>query len=78
VGSAGLGLLAVASVILELMVALGCCCGTVVAVGLREGWEEDSGAAAVFGLRKQGADAGLVSCVSGRCCLGNQRGSRRC
>jgi hypothetical protein len=47
-------------------------------VGLREGWEEDSGAAAVFGLWKQGAAAGLVSCVSGRCCLGNQRGSRRC
>jgi len=38
VGSAGLGLLVVASVILELTVALGCCRGAVVVVGLREGW----------------------------------------
>jgi hypothetical protein len=44
----------------------GCCCGAVVAVGLREDWKEDSGVAAVFGLRKKGAAVGLVSCVSGR------------
>ena len=27
---------------LELTVVLGCCCGTVVVVGLKEGWEEDN------------------------------------
>ena len=61
-GCAVLGLLAVASAILELTMALGCCYGAIVAMGL----EKITGAATVFGLRKKGVVVGLVSYVSGR------------
>ena len=48
-----------------------------VAVELREDWEEDSGAAAVFGLRKKGTAVGLASCVGGRRCSLGREGERR-
>ncbi|KAJ6893737.1 hypothetical protein NC652_027717 [Populus alba x Populus x berolinensis] len=49
----------------------------VVAVELREDWEEDNVAATVFGLRKKGTAMGLASCVGGRWCSLGREGERR-
>jgi len=88
--SAVLWFLAVALAILELTVALGCCCGADGAVRLREDWEEDNGGCRCVrpeeernryraGLLCQWAAALVWQREGDRLCgfLGESRGGRR-